>query len=1129
MKHSRCWLGILLGFCTCVGSVPDRTLAVGNSVGCTADIRCDAPAAHISTTTPITSTFGLAMQDDITVLGAEVWRLNPSTATWEIEATLPGPGALHLGQSAAIDGNRIVLGAPWTDSGQYLSGAAFVYRFDAVSSIWLLEQELVPPTGSDTNGLFGVAVGIDQDVIVVGALSSGTGDTVRGGAAFVFRFDLKSSSWIFDQHLDSPLIRQGDNFGQTLGIEGEDIVVGAFGATAGGEFAGRVHIFRYDDVTATWREKQRLIDGGTYERYGYSLSLESGILVIGRRGVDTTSGMRMVDVYKKDFAFQLWARVAQISRGNSFPFGQRVATTGTRIIVGSNEEAALAFRTPDAGLTWEFQRTLSLDRSTVIASPDIYVAIAGNQAVFLRQSDDLFAGFPLQDEDCNCNGLGDVCELAQNDCDGNELPDDCDLLDGAADCQTNGILDVCEQDCDQSGTPDDCDIANGTPDRNQNGIPDDCEDCNENGVFDLDDIDFNTSRDCNKNEIPDACEIRPKTSSLLGTFFCAGPCSSDCNDNGVPDECDLAEGDCNQDGVPDDCAVVINCDAGPPETLVHPGSSRAAFGARMAGSDRFVAIRSKFSDPNDVAGAVHLYEYMEPAQRWHFLQTISPPDVEGNHTFGDSLYLDGNRLIIGMPQDSAILSRQGSATVLEFDESTSTWNEKATLRPGDELGSMAFGEAVAISGNLALVGAPGRQTGVTFVFRYDETLQEWVEFQKLFLESRRANDSFGRATAITGSSLFVGAVNFNVAELKREIAIYVFDFSAETNQWQQSDRLVPELAATNFDTRSMSISVAEGVLAVGIHQDNTHTSSTGSASFFRRNPQSGSWTFEYQAQPMDLQSGDWFGYSIDTDGHYVVVGAPLADLPTSNAGAAYLFHYSEEEQSWKQASKLHRADEMDGTWGLGWAASLASNSVVLGSPSWDESLGKVSSYRFRDFDCNCNGMPDACDIESGLPDCNTNSIPDECEPDCDNDGTPNACEIDCNQNGWPDQCELDEGTSDDCNGNGVLDECDLEDASSLDCNFNGIPDECEPSCLGNGSPDECNIASGLAADCNGNGVPDSCDLRDGTSVDSDSDGLIDECDSFFPIPTVSEWGLAILAILLMTLGKLTFGEHAKRI
>ena len=64
-------------------------------------------------------------------------------------------------------------------------------------------------------------------------------------------------------------------------------------------------------------------------------------------------------------------------------------------------------------------------------------------------------------EDCDTNGLGDVCEIAGG------FQTDCDL---------NGIPDNCDPDCNSNGNTDACDITAGTSfDLNLNGVPDECE------------------------------------------------------------------------------------------------------------------------------------------------------------------------------------------------------------------------------------------------------------------------------------------------------------------------------------------------------------------------------------------------------------------------------------------------------------------------------------------------------------------------------------------------------------------------------------------------------------------------------------------------------------------------------
>ncbi len=94
----------------------------------------------------------------------------------------------------------------------------------------------------------------------------------------------------------------------------------------------------------------------------------------------------------------------------------------------------------------------------------------------------------------------------------------------------------------------------------------------------------------------------------------------------------------------------------------------------------------------------------------------------------------------------------------------------------------------------------------------------------------------------------------------------------------------------------------------------------------------------------------------------------------------------------------------------------------------------------------------------------------------------------------------------DCNLNGMADPNDIVAGRSIDTNANGVPDECE-DCNGNGVLDDADIANGTSADldnngvpdecqsdCNGNGVPDVLDIAQGTSQDAYGDGVPDECE-----------------------------------
>ncbi|MFN5497819.1 MAG: right-handed parallel beta-helix repeat-containing protein [bacterium] len=69
----------------------------------------------------------------------------------------------------------------------------------------------------------------------------------------------------------------------------------------------------------------------------------------------------------------------------------------------------------------------------------------------------------------------------------------------------------------------------------------------------------------------------------------------------------------------------------------------------------------------------------------------------------------------------------------------------------------------------------------------------------------------------------------------------------------------------------------------------------------------------------------------------------------------------------------------------------------------------------------------------------------------------------------------------DCNGNGIVDSADIANGTSADTDGNGIPDECE-DCNDNKIPDGVEIANGTSADCQEDGIPDECQLGVGATV-----------------------------------------------
>jgi hypothetical protein len=150
-----------------------------------------------------------------------------------------------FGLAVAVDGDTIVVGAYFEDSNAtgvngneadnsaLSAGAAYV--FVRSGGVWTQEAYL-KASNTDAYDHFGLAVAVDDDTIVVGAYgedSSETGTTGNGvdnsasgsGAAYVF---VRSSGvWSQEAYLKASNTDADDQFGYTVAVAGDTIVVGA--------------------------------------------------------------------------------------------------------------------------------------------------------------------------------------------------------------------------------------------------------------------------------------------------------------------------------------------------------------------------------------------------------------------------------------------------------------------------------------------------------------------------------------------------------------------------------------------------------------------------------------------------------------------------------------------------------------------------------------------------------------------------------------------------------------------------------------------------------------------------------------------------------------------------------------
>jgi hypothetical protein len=273
----------------------------------------------------------------------------------------------NYGFSVAIDGNYAVVSALYeaTDAsgGNLLAKAGAAYVLQSINGTWVEIKKIVAPDrGADDN--FGNVVSISGNTIVVAA--SGEDENENGlatlnsaGAVYVFSKDVGGvNNWGVQKKIVPTDRAADDNFGQSLSISGDNIIVGAsfededaIGANTI-NFAGSAYIFnRNQGGINNWGQIQKIVAGdrAAVDQFGNSVSISGDIAIVGafqedhdEAGFNTLSNSGSVYVfYKNQGGANNWGQVKKVvalDRGAGDFFGNAISISGNNFIVGAFQE-----------------------------------------------------------------------------------------------------------------------------------------------------------------------------------------------------------------------------------------------------------------------------------------------------------------------------------------------------------------------------------------------------------------------------------------------------------------------------------------------------------------------------------------------------------------------------------------------------------------------------------------------------------------------------------------------------------------------------------------------------------------------------------------------------------------------
>ncbi len=277
-----------------------------------------------------------------------------TAAGWHESGELAGSGGMAhdwFGDAVAISGGTIVVGAP--SISVLTPGLGRVYVFTRTATGWHGSGELA---GFDTTpgDLFGVSVAISGSTIVVGAPSHAS----KAGAAYVFTN--AGGHWQAEELKGYDTVSK-DDFGDSVAISSSTIVVGAFDHASE---AGRAYAFTKGALG--WHQVAELMGSDTVAGDGFGVSV-----AISGKTVAVGSGLAALDA-GRGYLFTKgatgWHQAAELVGSGTIAgddFGDSVALSGSTVVIGTFAHASGA-----AGAYLFIKRPTGWSHSTDLAGSD---------------------------------------------------------------------------------------------------------------------------------------------------------------------------------------------------------------------------------------------------------------------------------------------------------------------------------------------------------------------------------------------------------------------------------------------------------------------------------------------------------------------------------------------------------------------------------------------------------------------------------------------------------------------------------------------------------------------------------------------------------------------------------------
>ena len=622
-------------------------------------------------------------------------------------------------------GGIAIVGAEFQEVGTNLNeGAAYLYSLSG--STWSLQQEILAPDGK-FGSLFGSSVAFDGNTVVIGA---------EGGVAqAAYVYSLSGTNLNFQQELTPNDGSGGEAFGNTVAVQGNTIIVGD-GAHSAGSISGvgAAYVFTYSGTA--WSQQTELTpsDGVSGDFFTSSVAIDGNNVVVGASQLTGALNIGPGAAYVFTGSGSSWTQTQKLTAadgGINEGYGSSIAMSDGTLVVGNPGWTAAGnprstgsiYIYTLSGSTWRLQQEITgaglgpLPNNVSVEGNTVVVDGApGQGAAFIYTR--LNSTWGLQGEifandETPTQGLGGAIGFSDGNvavCEGVGTAVYFEGITASATITVN----VVSQDITASN--DYYIVAANTP-------------------TNLDVLANDTNPQGMGLQVISATAISPTGPTLTqnadGTFTFA-------SSNGGTYTFNYTASGAQQ------------------ELKANDGAAGDVFGRGVAISGNVAVIGAPNHTVGTKSDAGAAYVFSLVGSTWTFQQELTASDAAPNDSFGGSVAINGNTIVVGVP---AYANGPGSAYVYNFNGTT--WTQLQELTAADEAVDDTFGASVAVSGDTIFIGATGHQEGSNLsqgaVYVYTLSGSTWSLQQELTNPDGKGGDDFGFSMGVTGSTLAVGA------------------------------------------------------------------------------------------------------------------------------------------------------------------------------------------------------------------------------------------------------------------------------------------------------------------------------------------------------------------------------------